>query len=104
MSLPAPYPDPGADYIAFLRWLGDHVAALEAARNEERITASAMSRELGVTPSYFCNPWRRPNYGPSGTKYTREEWRQWLAIPDKQRRAEWDSMPAAERKQIQEAS
>ncbi len=93
-------PDPAQDLVGYLRWLGDKVEALDAARDTYRICATEAARRLGYHPRYFHGrPDRIPGFGLSSKVHTLTEWVEWLSRPEAERRAEWDAIPTRERRQ-----
>jgi len=94
-------PDPAADLVGYLRWLGDKLESMEAANNGRRVSASEAARVMGYSPSYFRGkPWRIPGFGASGTMHSMAEWKTWLARPEADRRSEWDSFGVKERRKL----
>ena len=79
------------------------LAAILAAQDGDKVGPAQAERALGHKPGYFSpsrHPYRVPHYGARGSRWTVREWREWNAVPDGQRRAEWDAIPLARRSEI----
>lgn len=95
-------PDPACDLVGSLRWIMDHVEALEQEKAERRVGASEAARQLGYGDSYFRGrPWRVPGFGLQGTMHSVAVWKAWIARPEVDRRAEWDAMSLKDRRRAQ---
>ena len=96
-------PDPAADLIGFLRALGEVVETLLRDRDAARMGPTQAERSLGYPQSYLSPsryPWRTPDFGARGTMLILSVWRAWNETPEGGRRATWDAMSLAERRQL----
>ena len=94
-----------ADAVDALAVRMDEVAAslarVLAAMDGRRVGPAGAERALGYGPGYLSpsrHPERVPDYGRKGSRWTVAEWREWNAVPDGQRLAEWDAIPLAKRR------
>lgn len=98
-------PDPAVDLIGFLRVMGEQIDSLLEREAERRVTAAEAARTLGYGPRHFDGkPWRIPGFGAFGTMHALSAWKDWLARPETERRAEWDAMPATQRRKVRGAA
>ena len=94
-------PDPAADLVGYLRWLGDKLESMEAGNKSRRVSASEAARVMGYSDSYFrSKPWRVPGFGASGTMHSLAEWESWLERPEAERRSAWDAMDVRARRRM----
>lgn len=67
--------------------LGVDVATSESAKV---ITVARLAEMMGVSrATLYASPWRMPNFGEGEKRWSRSEVDAWLAIPEKERKAEW---------------
>ena len=92
-------PDARQDLAGAINHLIAEVEQIKARQDETRLSARAAAARLGYSDSYFRgHPWRIPFFGASGTLHAFSVWKDWLATPDHERRAQWDAMSAKERR------
>jgi len=104
-STRVPRPDPAQDMVGYLRWLGDRLEALDTKLGAIRMDATEAARTLGYKPGFFYGkPWRIPGFARLGYKHTLAEWEAWIAIPDRERKLQWESLPVDVRKSIRGAA
>ena len=86
-------PDPALDYLGALRWIMDHIEAIERDRDEERVGMTEAARRLGYKQHYaYGKAWMVPFYGLKGSRHTLRVWRQWWEQPESDLRAGWDAL------------
>ena len=77
----------------------DSLEVLLAEREDRRISATRAAKCLGYSEGYIRGKdWRVPAYGLKGKMHSLRAWREWLAIPERERRAIWDNMPLDRRR------
>lgn len=92
-------PDARADLAGAVNYLLSEVAALRKEREEQRVSATTAAVSFGFSEGYIRGkPWRVPGFGLKGRLHSLRAWREWLDIPEIDRRNEWDSMPIADRR------
>lgn len=68
----------------------------------DTLTASDIITKLGVSQSTFYKSWNMPNFGKSDISQSPRRWLRstvdkWYAIPEDERRAQWESMTTDEK-------
>jgi len=96
-------PDPALDLVGSLRWIMDRLEVQEHERGERRVSARRAALLMGFSDNYLHQPWRIPGFGAAGTRHSLSDWKEWLARPEAERRAEWDTMPVGQRRRARGA-
>jgi len=64
----------------------------------DTLTASEIITKLGVSQATFYKSWNMPNFGKSDISQSPRRWMRstvdkWYAIPEEDRRKQWEEMP-----------